>query len=466
MIPNTQNRSQARNIHAATGQLKSAERAGRLLLTPVAAFTVVVMCILAQGAFAQQADVVNPQTQTALLAEDWSVVLSLLDKVDATSSSPPELRLIKAHASMATNANNEALCLFLSLRGNEQAEACYNWAKTFQAAHQDNPIACYLAGDALARLDRADEAIEMFQAGLKQAPKHPFCEHACGVVYAMREDWDSAKDYLKGAQESQPGRAEFVLSYANYLCGKHAKPELALKSYEDSLALSPDYVIALNGVGNMQRILKEWDKANNALTRAADLATGCLEPVVNLIATNLLLLGDARGKEMQMLLAEVTGVDPGTDIGEAFKRLSPGTQQRLVDGVANNVDWQKPINSHLPDKVSVGAELQVGVSPVGLYVQGGPKAEATWNMKENHAAGIGRQEAFLNKAKQECNITPNETSNAEGWLINHDPQNRAILDKITNGGVDSDNSAQTQNRNWTAATLYGLLYANGKETAN
>ena len=56
----------------------------------------------------------DPSLKSALLDEDWALVLILLEDVEPTSLSPVK-RMIMGHACLASNRNDEAFCLFTSL---------------------------------------------------------------------------------------------------------------------------------------------------------------------------------------------------------------------------------------------------------------------------------------------------------------------------------------------------------------
>ena len=58
---------------------------------------------------------VNVSITKAVLSQDWQGVAELLRSV-STQTESPVLRLLKAHACLNLNRNNESLCLFLSAR--------------------------------------------------------------------------------------------------------------------------------------------------------------------------------------------------------------------------------------------------------------------------------------------------------------------------------------------------------------
>src|ERR1035441_3294477 len=91
---------------------------------------------------------VDGAVETALLAEDWKTVANMLASVNPQTPSPV-LRMIKGHACLALNQNNEAVCLFLSGSPTNQCLIWHKWAQDFVVSHSKSPIAQYLVGSTL-----------------------------------------------------------------------------------------------------------------------------------------------------------------------------------------------------------------------------------------------------------------------------------------------------------------------------
>ena len=76
----------------------------------------------------------------AILQEEWGKVAVLLDSVDAQTPSPV-LRMIKGHATLALNRNNESLCQFLSVSSEDDIKKWEKWSQGFVKENPNNVIA-------------------------------------------------------------------------------------------------------------------------------------------------------------------------------------------------------------------------------------------------------------------------------------------------------------------------------------
>ena len=90
------------------------------------------------------------QLEQVLLAEDWEKIVNMLSK-DNDPNLPVVHQLIKAHACLATNRNNESLCLFLGASSNDDLQEWNKWSEDFATRQPESPIAYYFKGDAAAR---------------------------------------------------------------------------------------------------------------------------------------------------------------------------------------------------------------------------------------------------------------------------------------------------------------------------
>ena len=79
----------------------------------------------------------NSPAVRALLAQDWHAVIEHIEQEKELAEVPIH-RMIKAHAFMAINRNNEASRLFLSVDENDQ-EQWSNWTN-LAAIHPATPV--------------------------------------------------------------------------------------------------------------------------------------------------------------------------------------------------------------------------------------------------------------------------------------------------------------------------------------
>jgi tetratricopeptide (TPR) repeat protein len=284
---------------------------------------------------------VPPAVEQALTVEDWTHVAALLAPVDERKPDPVQ-RLIKGHANLALNANNQALALFLSLRDKADLQRCRAWATRFAKEHSDNATAHYLQGDVLSRLGEHDAAVQCLSLSLKLSPRHLLARHARAVVYATQGKFEAAADDFRVARDLDPKLAELHVSYATYLVQKRADAQKALDSFEEALAISPDYVLALNGRGAMLGQLKKPAEAETALKQAKQLSVGGLADMASVAEMNLAALAGEVNKALEQKAAAVAGWKPGTSIHDnwqvGYMKDLPGYQEVNMHRITTDIN--------------------------------------------------------------------------------------------------------------------------------
>jgi tetratricopeptide (TPR) repeat protein len=141
----------------------------------------------------------------------WGACFRMLDGVDLAAS--PVLRLIKGHAALATNRNDESLCLFLGTRDEASIENWEDW--TYHLASENNtPRVLYLRADALARAGDRVSALAHFEAALQLANgmNAALCHNAIGVFLAETDPRlaRAAVDDAISASDGQPADGVLV----------------------------------------------------------------------------------------------------------------------------------------------------------------------------------------------------------------------------------------------------------------
>jgi tetratricopeptide (TPR) repeat protein len=399
------------------------------------------------------------EVESALLDEKWEQVSQLLTEVDDRNDSPP-LRLIKVHASVKLNANNDALRISLAL-SKEDLEICKKWAEQFAANHPNNAVSHYFMGDVLARLESWDAALESLNRALNCSPQHVLSLHARGVVRAARGELDATRSDFREAATLDEGLAESQVSRGIYLVQKRTSPEKALECFEKALQISPNYVLALNNRGSLKTVLRKWDEATADLNKARELASGGLLAFRPLVERNIAVLVYRRNKAIEDSLALASGLTPGTDIGETLNEMqswTPGQRQRFTDGLNDATQFNDGImrNPAIPDSFNGNLDLDVGVNALGPYIEGGPSVNATWELKDRTNQNMMHQHQLLDAIQEQFGVTPNEISNIEGWMINHTP---TFQRHLTPGGVSSSEVGRNvEAGHWDVFTVYGFLY--------
>jgi tetratricopeptide (TPR) repeat protein len=210
---------------------------------------------------------ISSDIEKALLTEDWETVAAKVGPDEQVSASPV-LRAIKGHACLALNHNNESLLLFLSISDEPDLFAWKKWTTVFAEQNPGNPVAHYLRGDALARLEKTDEAIAAFNRSLRIKGAFVLSLNARGVAHASMRRWNEARADLEEACRTDSSLAELFVSIGTLQVLKRA-PDGAVRSYRKALDISPDHSLAHNGLGCAYYGLGEWEMADTAFTQAA-----------------------------------------------------------------------------------------------------------------------------------------------------------------------------------------------------
>ena len=141
---------------------------------------------------AELTHLMDQEVEKAILAEEWSKVADLLDSDDSLTSASVA-RLIKGHACLALNRNNESLELFLNASSAEDLERWEEWTLGFAEQNPHNAVVHYLKGDAFARMEQWDSAILAFDKALQIKPDYPLALNARGVALCACGRWDGAE---------------------------------------------------------------------------------------------------------------------------------------------------------------------------------------------------------------------------------------------------------------------------------
>ena len=257
----------------------------------VTLLTSITLFVVLSGILNAQSDpLLDQKVKKAILAEEWTKVVDVLGP-DSNLTSLPVARLIKGHACLALNRNNESLCLFLSVTSEGDLKKWKDWTPQFAKQNPKSAIACYFEGDAFARLEQWDSAVVALGKGLELDSSHVLILNARGVMQSARGDWNTAiKDLTKAAMVCDSLADPYVSLGVIYFQKRTGATEAALKSFNRALELSPDFALALNGRGCAQFALGEWDSAQVDFEEAGK-KTNCFLPTM---LSNLVYLNDAR----------------------------------------------------------------------------------------------------------------------------------------------------------------------------
>ena len=143
------------------------------LFVPSLLFSLVILCAFTiSHSFA-----IEPTIENAILKGNWEAIVNTLEKDDSKANDPVS-RLIMAHASLATNRNNAAMMLFLSVKEEGDVTSWSDWTSSLLNKNQENPVAIYLYADAQARSGNHNEAAVQLLTKALNHPSSPLSQNS------------------------------------------------------------------------------------------------------------------------------------------------------------------------------------------------------------------------------------------------------------------------------------------------
>lgn len=94
-----------------------------------------------------------------------------------------------------------------------------------------------------------DRAEEIYKAILKEKPAFILAQHGLGILLAQTDRHKKALTYLRGVLDKDPGNPTYQLSIANVLLALQDFSQAKLH-YKEAIKISPNYIQAINNLGN------------------------------------------------------------------------------------------------------------------------------------------------------------------------------------------------------------------------
>lgn len=298
----------------------------------------------------------------AALGEEWKKLADdLLREVtdDPRKSPDPVLRLVKGHACLALNRNNESVCLFLSVQTGEDKQQCTQWAVKVQTDNPDKAFARYFFADACARQAKWADAISAYAKALAMAPGRPLLLNARGVAYARSGQLAEARvDFAAATADVKQPLADAHANIGQLVLQRKAGAEGAKRAFDKALQLSSDFAFALYGRGCValvcvrddeqararpdakqasEQAKKRSEEAAAYFQRAAEHAR-CAEQLLK--DAQIDALARTQGVDRKEIEALLAGRDPGMSLNSTFQtvlstykatgKISQGDYNRFV----------------------------------------------------------------------------------------------------------------------------------------
>ena len=301
----------------------------------------------------------DPALEQAILAEDWERIVGMLPK-EAEPNMPAPLRLIKGHACLATNRNNESLCLFLSASSEVDRRDWDGWSKDFLARNPRSPIAYYFVGDSQSRMREWSSAVRNLNHALTIHPNHILSLNMRAVVYAHQGKIEQTRADIKAVLKIT--RNQLSDAWANlgyYWIQRNEGSEGAIRAFSKALEISPDFALAYHGRGCARLILR-IKEAQDDFNRATKYGT-CAEETMkeNYSRYVLAFSSKAMGADPETMLANLQGT--GTTLNVDFQDLTRRQNNfehnfRMADAIttqATQGNWDMlPFGGHIANGIA------------------------------------------------------------------------------------------------------------------
>ena len=332
------------------------------------------------SAGSQPVEEVDKEVKGALMNEDWEKVARLLDAV-STEHPSPVLRMIKGHACLATNRNNESLCLFLSARGDIALSECKSWCEQFVQNTKGAPVAYYMLGDACARQGNCKEALVAFNAALAKRPGCPMTLNARGVVHAQSKEVAAARvDFAEAIEQSRGKLADVHANVGFLWIQKKENAEAALEAFNRALAESPDFALVYHGRACVKLLLpNKKEGAGEDIKLAAEKSActhGILEENIVRYAARL------NNADPEKVIASLGA--PGTTLRTTFDADHVGAAAARDFGMAERFRGMEflPFNQHFAN--FFGNRGVENLETIQKY--GGERGIQNWGQKYSNLA--------------------------------------------------------------------------------
>jgi len=284
------------------------------------AFLVALVALPGGKSKAEPVVALNQGLEEAILVQDWEKVISLLPK-ELEPNLPASLQLVKGHACLATNRNNESLCLFLNASSEADLKQWQDWCERFLEKHPTSLIAYYFLGDSYARLKQWSQAVETLDNALVIDPNHAQSLNARAVIFAHQGMPERARADIEKVLIITGGQlADAWANLGYYWIQKQEGAVGAIKAFSKAIELSPNFALAFHGRGCAQLVMgkkEAKDDFNDAMKYG-----GCADQAMRENYTRYVVAfsSKATGIDPHTLLANLQ--EPGTTFDKRFNNLS------------------------------------------------------------------------------------------------------------------------------------------------
>jgi len=296
-----------------------------------------------------EAAILAADVREGSLKEKWAPVVKLLEAIHVATPDPV-LRLIKGHACLAVNENNESLCLFFSIMSKSELQQWEAWSQHFAGRYDDKAIAWYYRADAAARLSRWHEAVSFFARALDLHKEHPLVLNGRGVAYAHQNNLDEARaDFDKAVRYSGSSLADAHANIGALRIQTQDGAKGALTAFSLALDASKQFALALHGRGCVE-LIKGSEEGKQHLSEALRLVE-CGRPIDLMLRNGIRYAAAVSGADPELLLADAR--EAGTSLRRGYYEQQSAKAESALKTAETLRGWAwLPFNQRAADLVA------------------------------------------------------------------------------------------------------------------
>lgn len=394
--------------------------------------------------------------ESGVLRSDWEAVHRRMSGHLAPSSPLLDATLLRAHAALALNRGNDAVCAF-GAASDEDLQRWDRWTATFLRAHDRDAVAHYLRGDALARVGQMSAAKAEMDRAVALDGRSALAYHARGVLRGIAQDAAGGDADLRQAIASDATFAAAMTSRGFARLDDH-QADAAITAFESALKAEPDFVLAEGGRAYASAVLQSNPAGSENPPRVAIASGSCAGRALATSFTGLVawLTDETTSEE------PISSETPGTTMDRNLGRLQNGDLKALgpiARTLAEHPQYRNQVENTLRQIQKSNPALYRDVTERAsrnlAWVQPGGGADTALNTLKSfsyqrggltfHPAPLIREQA----SKQTRDYQGGQTINR---MLNQNPI----------GGVSSSLAlARVDLGDWPTPRLNALLYRGG-----
>jgi len=201
-------------------------------------------------AYAELNQKLDFQLEQSILDENWEKVGGLLDSITYKNPSPI-LRMIKGHANLALNKNNESLIQFYKMSENDLIK-WEKWSEEFVSQNKDKSVAYYFIGDSYSRIGDLKKAYKYFSKSIVLNNNNYLSWNARGVILALQKDFIKSLEDFTAALKFNPEFLDAKNNIGMMRINQGQGRKGAKRDFQAVIRSNDNFALAYHGLGCLE----------------------------------------------------------------------------------------------------------------------------------------------------------------------------------------------------------------------